>query len=212
MQKGLGRYQDKTPYEKTKPCNSLSDCQKSNGCHKRELFCVNRGRFHLSLAALGKTALSVAERKLLASNDIDGGINLRNKNITNPVFLYEQSEMMKDYVWDELAEYLDVSKIPHDLDTHSLRVIKTLKNDFCEEKYDNFRAIMMPYAYDLSVWLQDYFIPVARNESSSVTIPNIDAFTDLIENYKKDPCQRLDRSKNGTYFLKTEKRMSVDNA
>ena len=57
----------------------------------------------------------------------------------------------------------------------------------------------MPYAYELSVWLHDYLIPVARNESSDVTIANVDIFAHLVESHKKDPCNRLYRLNNGTY-------------
>jgi len=172
-----------------------------NGCPGKYWLCLSRARFHVALAEIGKTALSEEERKILAPNDIDGGGNLTSKNIRNPIFLYEQTELKKDYVWDEMAKYLNVAAIPHDkyISSHGLGKKKPM--DLCGEKLDDFRAMLMPYAYDLSVWMQDYFIPVAKNESSDVTIPDPDTFIALVEEYKKDPCGRLYRLKNGTYIL-----------
>eukprot|EP00957_Ditylum_brightwellii_P094736 7214571-Ditylum_brightwellii.AAC.1 len=64
---------------------------------------MHRGRFHLALAALGKTELTAEERNILAAEDPDGGEDLINMNVINDVFLYEQQTLGEDYVWDELA-------------------------------------------------------------------------------------------------------------
>jgi len=193
------------PYMVTFPCVSGKPC--SLMCPRIRKFhvCLHRGRFHVALAALGKTALSDEERKILAPNDIDGGKNLISNNIRNPIFLYEQMELSEDYVWDEMAEHFNVTTIPHDkyVSSHGGRSNNNLSIDFCEERMDDFRAMMMPYAYELSIWMQDYFIPVAKDESSSVTVPNPDKLIALVEKYKKDPCGRLYRLKNGTYVLNT---------
>jgi len=76
-------------------CDNPRGCQV--GCHKGKLFCVGRARFHLAIAKLGKTQLSTAERKLLAPNDRDGGKNLENWNIQNPLFIYEMNEVRTYY-------------------------------------------------------------------------------------------------------------------
>jgi len=193
------------PYALTEPCRNSDKQICRNSCPNRLLFCMHRGRFHLPLATLGKTALSEEERKLLAPNDKDGGERLNNWNIRNPIFLYEQNELKKDYVWDEMAKYLNVTTIPRDtyVSSHGRQSKggnRTTTN-FCEERLDGFRAMMMPYSYELSVWMQDYFIPVAKNENSDVTIPNPNAMIALVEEYKKDPCGRLYRLENGTYVL-----------
>jgi len=198
------------PYRLTEPCKPGEACSK--GCRSGQLFCLRRGRFHLTLAALGKTALSKEERKFLSPNDKDGGENLKVKNIRNPIFVYEQNELSKDYVWDEMAKYLNVAAIPHEeyRGSHGIGKGNRSATNFCEERLDDFRAMMMPYAYELSVWMQDYFIPVAKNESSGVTIPNPNAMIALVEEYKKDPCGRLYRLQNGTYVLNTNRTTIVE--
>jgi len=186
------------PYNVTEPCTN-GGCR--GPCPKRQILCIHRARFHLDLAKLGKTALSEDERKFLAPNDRDGGVSIKSMNIRNQIFLYEQSELDKDYIWDGLAKYLNVTSIPHDKYHGSHGKKKGRKTNFCEGKYDNFRAMMMPYAYELSVWLESYFIPLAKVASSDVTIPNPEVFADLIKEYKNDPCGRLYRTNNGTYVL-----------
>jgi len=212
MQVGTGftKFLKNNPYMLVKTCKPGHKC--NHGCPNKWLFCIRRARFHVQLAALGKTSLSMEERKVLAPNDNDGGENLRSQNIRNPIFLYEQKELSKDYVWDEMAKYLNVSKIPHDKHHSSHGRTPHVSINFCEERFDDLRAIIMPYAYELSVWMQNYFIPVAKNESAGVTIPNPNALITLVEEYKKDPCDRLYRLKNGTYVLNTNRTAVIENA
>ena len=91
--------------------------------------CFYRARLHLPLARMGKTRLGLDELALLAPNDPDGGQQLLYGNITNPVFLYEQSQMNTtamesagessasvgriDY-WEALAQFIGVSYIPNE--------------------------------------------------------------------------------------------------
>ena len=90
--------------------------------------CFHRARLHLPLARMGKTRLGSDELELLAPNDPDGGQQLLYGNITNPVFLYEQSQMnitamesagasetvgRIDY-WEALAQFIGVSYIPNE--------------------------------------------------------------------------------------------------
>jgi len=207
---GLTKFANNDPYMLAKTCKPGHQCD--HGCPNKWLFCIRRTRFHVQLAVLGKTALSEEERKVLAPNDNDGGENLRNQNIRNSIFLYEQKELSKDYVWDEMAKYLNVSKIPHNKYRSSHGQMRNFSTNFCEERLDDLRAMIMPYAYELSVWMQNYFIPVAKNESSGVTIPNPNALISLVEEYKKDPCDRLYRLKNGTYVLNANRTTIIDNA
>ena len=191
-----------SPYNRTTLCVKKRDrCRDS--CPNGQLFCLHRARFHLGLAKLGKTNLTKEERMLLAPNDVDGGMKLKSKNIKNPVFLYEQEELSEDYLWDDLATYLGVESIPHDAyhGSHG-QANKIHAVGFCLDEYDGFRSMIMPYAYELSEWIQKYFIPVANDESkSNVVIPRPDRMAELVENYKVDPCGKLIRFDNGTYAL-----------
>jgi hypothetical protein len=52
------------------------------------------------------------------------------------------------------------------------------------------------------VWLQKFFLPIARDASrADVFVADVDNFTAIIKNYALDPCQRLIRMDNGTYIL-----------
>jgi hypothetical protein len=103
---------------------------------------------------------------LLAPNDGDGGMKLKSKNIKNPVFLYEQEELSEEYLWEDLANYLGVESIPHNEYHGSHGQGKKIHAvDFCLDEYDDFRSMIMPYAFELSEWIQKYFIPVSNDES-----------------------------------------------
>lgn len=191
------------PYDRTTLCIPPKHRRCRHSCPNNQLFCMHRARFHLGLASLGKTNLTQEERLLLAPNDGDGGKKLKNSNISNPVFLYEQQELSQDYLWDDLAQFLGVDNIPHDVYHGSHGKKKKIHVvDFCHDEYDRLRAMMMPYAYDLSVWLQEYFIPLAKDESRpDVVISRPDRMYELVEEYKDDPCGKLIRLNNGTYTL-----------
>jgi hypothetical protein len=188
---------DGDPYQLTGSCDNSWGCR--NSCPKRQLFCVQRSRFHLALAQLGKTELSSEERKWLAPNDPDGGVHLGNDHVRNPVFLYEQSELNEDYVWEEMAAFLKVKNITHNQYRGS-NGGGSKTTDFCEDKYDNFRAKVMPIAYELSMWMQMYFIPLAQNSSRpDVVIPKPERMMEVVEDYKIDPCGKLIRQEDGSY-------------
>lgn len=191
-------YKNSTPYDRTKIC---SKCQ-NKGCPRKQLFCVARSRFHLVLANLGKTPLDSAERALLAPNDGDGGDNIKSQDIRNTIFLYEQTELDQEDVWQTLARLLQYphATIPHD-QRHSShgkkRDYETNTIDICNPKFDAFRGIMMPYAYEMSIWFCDYFL-----KSPDVVVANRTRFCSIVKDYVNDPCQRLVRLGNGTYILK----------
>lgn len=204
------RYQKESPYNRTKSCKEVPQKSCKAGC-PGQLYCVHRSRFHLKLAQMGKTPLSDDERKLLAPNDYDGGDKVKNQEIRNSVFLYETSDMKEDDVWEELGRYLDYpgGAIPHDrrqsargnlknAEEHDLNTI-----DICDAEYDKLRKQMMPYAYEMSKWICDYFVPLAEDETrDDVWVANPDRFCSIVRDYANDPCDRLVRMENGEYELK----------
>lgn len=193
----------KDPYNLSNVCTAQR-CM--NYCTPRQLFCVGRTRFHLTLASLGKTNLTETERQLLAPNDEDGGKSLVNLKVRNPIFLYDLNELREDYLWDGMANYLGMNGgIEHDqyVSSHGYNENSTDRIDICDEKFDKLRGMIMPYAYDLSVWLQDYFIPLAKDENRpDVSLAQPHLFNELIEKYKTDPCNRLTRLMNGTFSIR----------
>jgi hypothetical protein len=199
-------------------------------CRCGSTLCLHRSRLHLPLARLGKTSLSKEERQWLAPDDDDGGINLFNANITNPIFLYDLKQMKNDDYWNDLASFLGVSHIPNEeyRGSHGLRDRdKQQQRDLCGNEHDYFRSLIMKYSYELSMWLQLYFIPQTTtaasnsnsNRNSDVTIAggggnsniNVTNFINIVESYKYDPCQRLiRRDSDGIYVLKEQLRSSVN--
>jgi hypothetical protein len=188
------------PYELTKPCVE-SNCR--NSCPKNQLFCVHRARFHLGLAKLGKTPLTDEERELLAPDDEDGGTNIVSDDIKNPIFVYDEGELKNDYAWEGLADFLGVESIDHLKRTHKMDSVKTIESlDFCDEKYDDLRSMIMSTSYDLGVWLQTHFLSAAMDKSRpDVRVSNPTQFSRAVEYYKSDPCGILVRAENGTFVV-----------
>mmetsp|Transcript_19803 Transcript_19803/g.42966 ORF Transcript_19803/g.42966 Transcript_19803/m.42966 type:complete len:588 (-) Transcript_19803:2731-4494(-) len=189
-----------------------TDVRKDDGEAKSEIclgecrcgipVCFHRARLHLPLARVGKTPLfSKEERDLLSPGDPDGGENLFNGKLRNPIFVYEQTQMKEDTYWDEVAGFLGLSHIPnaHYKSAHGKGHNKTL----CIEYYDEFRAQMMAHSYNVSVWLEEYFLPVGLDPNRpDVVIANPESFRTIIETYKHDPCKRLiRRESDGEYIL-----------
>ena len=194
------------PYHFTKPCRNRNGFGCRSGCPKNQIICLNKGRFHHSLAMLGKTALSDQEIELLGPNDPDGGkyVQEQNNKIRNPIFLYEQQMLGHEYLWQDLTTFLGLEDHPLQNDS----MIKShgkyphLRVNFCNDTYDNLRAKMMPIAYNVSIWLQNYFVPLAKNKTrSDVFIPRPDEFYQMVESYKVDPCGKLERLKSGQYVI-----------
>lgn len=205
-------YAHNDPYNTISKCNSVKGCQ--FGCPKRQLVCTQRGRFHIALAKLGKTLLTEKERELLAPEDIDGGVNLVSNQIRNPVYLYEIGMMNEDYLWKDLSEYIDIFNNDTVIKNEKIAQARgknlkaTARIDICDDVYDDLRGnYLMPISYNVSVWLTEYFIPLAKDENKlDVHIPNVDAFQEMVQAYKFDPCGKLDRRESdGTYVLSTQK-------
>ena len=126
-------------------------------------------RFHLGIAKLGKTSLSDEERNFLAFADEDGGDNLKSFDVRNPIFIYDETELGKEYFWDKFANYMGAESIPHDIDEiqrqidyDSLEIVKAL--DICDDKYIDLRSRLMKHSYDMASWLQQYLLPVSKEK------------------------------------------------
>jgi len=189
-------------YRYNATCSDGKTCR--SGCPNNWLFCTHRARFHVTLARLGKTPMGDAERSLLAPNDFDGGLSVQSLNIRNPVFLYESSQIDDDVLWEDLADFLSYAgEIPHNkfIDSRGPQRSEEMKEkvearkiDICEPTYDNFRKELMPYAWQMSRWICDYFVP-----SGDVRVT--ERFCSIVRGYENDPCGRLVHMGNGTYIL-----------
>ena len=169
------------------------------GCRPRTLFCVNRAKFHLWLAQLGKTPLDEEELKLLPPE-------IKAQSIKNKVFLYEASQLSdtnearREQLWDDIASFIGYPEtIPHDKyhGSHGKGKDKDSKIiNICDAEYDALRGMLMPFGWEISKWLCRYFI-----KGRDVYVSSADHFCEIIETYSKDPCGRLVRMDNGTYIL-----------
>jgi hypothetical protein len=136
---GNGQKQYSSPYNKTKPCTK-GKC--NNGCPGGQLLCMYRAEFHVALASYGKTPLTDQERQYLAPSRYYGGANIPNDQVRNPIFLYEQTELKQEYVWEDLANYLGIPQVKHDRYVSSHGQNKTTwkpnRLDICLAEYDDF--------------------------------------------------------------------------
>jgi hypothetical protein len=195
----------KSPYERqmTCPCRpdkwGLRVCRNAtkkvescwNECGGHNILCLARTRFHVALAQLGKTNLTKEERQWLAPNDFDGGDKIISLDIPNEIFIYDLTQLEEDSIWEDLAAFLRVSKIPEQR-YQGAKGQNLSQLSICDPQYDTFRAKIMPYSYELSIWLQKYLLPVARDPSrSDVVVANVDKVASYFETYKSDPCRRL---------------------
>jgi hypothetical protein len=105
--------------------------------------------------------------------------------------------------WDSLAKFIGVSYIPNE-SYHSSKG-KQHNKTLCTDYYDEFRAKMMEHSYNMSIWLEEYLLPIAEDPTRpDVVIHNVNEFRTIIQSYKDDPCQRLIRNNtNGEYILKS---------
>lgn len=188
-----------SPHNKTDGCTKVEDCY--NFCPRKQLFCVQRSAFHVALARLGKTALTDAERQLLAvDNPVYGGHLLPNWNISNTLFVYEQTTLRGSGVWQGLASFLGMPELRHDrsLGEHGNRKQKKFAPNLiniCAAEWDGLRSELMQVAYDLSRWMLEYFIPAA-GERQDIVIHNVTEFAKLVGGYQLDPCGRLEQIVN----------------
>lgn len=198
------KYRGKTPFDFMEHCGErghgcLYECP---GPHN---LCLHKARFHLPLARTGKTLLDNTERELLAPDDKDGGFKLTNHKVKNPIFLYELSQLNENKTWDDLAALLKVPFIPHALHFGDNKKRKRISKDrinICDDKYDDFRSQIMPHSYNMSMWLRDYLVPVAMDETrDDVIISNPENFLEIVKGYVDDPCNRLVRTDDGSYKL-----------
>jgi len=110
----------------------------------------------------------------------------------------------EEYFWDELGKYLGADHpLKHDRRENARGQRRVRKVNFCDDEYDGLRAIMMPISYNVPLWLQYYSIPLAKaGHRADVTIAKLDVFATMVEAYILDPCEKLERLRNGTYVLK----------
>mmetsp|Transcript_10154 Transcript_10154/g.21517 ORF Transcript_10154/g.21517 Transcript_10154/m.21517 type:complete len:468 (+) Transcript_10154:320-1723(+) len=195
------------PYERVKGClNGTIDC-----CPGRALFCTDRGRFHLHLAGMGKTAMSTEERELLPP--MPKWFGTRNA-IPNPVMLYEIGQMSdvnenrRSSFWAQIGGYLGYdgrmpmqrNEVPGSKPNKNPEKqvwLDKMKIDVCDPIWDGIRAILMGHAVDASRWILQYLLAAG----TGVSVSNKEHFTELIKEWERDPCGRLAKDVEGKWSV-----------
>eukprot|EP00535_Pseudo-nitzschia_heimii_P004605 CAMPEP_0197178452 /NCGR_PEP_ID=MMETSP1423-20130617/3728_1 /TAXON_ID=476441 /ORGANISM="Pseudo-nitzschia heimii, Strain UNC1101" /LENGTH=588 /DNA_ID=CAMNT_0042628199 /DNA_START=129 /DNA_END=1892 /DNA_ORIENTATION=- len=182
----------------------------NNECRCNSALCFHRARLHIGIARMGKTALSPEERQLLSPGDADGGANLLDAKVRNPVFIYDQNQMKADSYWDELAGFLGLSYVPnhHYHASHGKKRNLTL----CNGEHDAFRAQLMEHSYNMSVWLEEYLLPLGEDpDRPDVRIVDTVGFRKIVRTYREDPCKRLVRDdRDGRFVLEPAFRIDLN--
>jgi hypothetical protein len=88
--------------------------------------CFHRARLHLPLARLGKTALTTEERNLIAPDDPDGGVNLFDGRVRNPIFVYDLTQMKQAVAVNDTRPDVTITN-PDQFRS----IIETYKHDPC---------------------------------------------------------------------------------
>ena len=182
-------------------CNNRN-CGKGY-CQIGKLFCLNRARFHLGLAELGKTPLDKVERELIPPElKVSDGNMIRNK-----IFLYDMEQLgdknttRKERLWSDLGDFIGYpDTIPHDKykSSHGIEGAnaKNARINICDKRYDPIRAQLLVHGRQMSQWICPYFV----KQGKDVYVSSQDYLCQLVEKYAEDPCGKLVRMDNGTYM------------
>lgn len=155
---------------------------------------------------MGKTPLNTrAEKELIPHNKLD------IYNLSNPLFLYEVGQLAdknatRQYkFWEDVADYIGYPGIiPKQIkvrpgrtfdDAKRQELMGELKIDICDDEYDRLRAVLLPHAWQISVWVQEYLLERGRD----VHVSSKSYLKELLESYKYDPCGKLVRYENGSF-------------
>jgi len=182
-------------------CNK-GNCGKGY-CQMAKLFCLNRARFHLGLAELGKTPLDEAERELIPPElKVSDGNMIRNK-----IFLYDMEQLgdmnttRRERLWSDLGDFIGYpDTIPHDKykSSHGRGGARAerARINICDKRYDPIRAQLLVHGHQMSQWICPYFV----KQGKDVYVSSQDYLCLLVEKYAEDPCGKLVRMDNGTYM------------
>jgi hypothetical protein len=122
-------------------------------------------------------------------------------NFTQPVFLYEVSELSDTDEARSLALRQGLTKFlelkeeikpfiwyrpgkSYDTDQKKLEEVNALKIDICESKYDSIRSYIMENSVNASKWISEYFL-----DAPDVYVSSRDHFVNTVmKSWQVDPC------------------------
>jgi len=161
--------------------------------------CIDRGWFHVNLAAFGKTNLTEEELDMFSERSRKELTQRQNPYTPNKVFLYDTAQLA-DKEPDRIAtfrhdlgEYIgltnDLPPALHVTPGHSVNATEqALRNsrkvDICDEKYTKQRLQLVTIGTEIRNWLQKYFL-----KSPDIIVSNREHFDEILESYAVDPCE-----------------------
>uniref|UniRef100_A0A7S1Z588 Uncharacterized protein n=1 Tax=Trieres chinensis TaxID=1514140 RepID=A0A7S1Z588_TRICV len=160
----------------------------TRGCGDTESICTDRMKLHHQLSHFGKTPMSVDEKKLLR-------VDVRTIPTRNEILLFEHQQVFGEKAFSQnatkdLSTFLrlkhSLPEVHHAIRPQELYQEKQKRTHFiniCDDEHKKARDILLRIAHEASIWICDYFI-----NSTDVTVSSREVFTDLVEEWRSDPC------------------------
>lgn len=166
--------------------------------------CSEEIRYNDHLSRLGKTDRTDPEELSLLSPILPRYQKL--PKITNPIFLYEISQMHDTdpdrtaLYRHDLQQYLGLktplSPLSELEESHDDHPNKDKEIDICLPEYYPLHNELMQIAHDSSIWIRNYFV-----KQPDVFVSSPDHFNSLLENWLIDPCLHRTIHKNKTFAI-----------
>ena len=150
--------------------------------------CVQRAKFHDSLALLGKTALTDSEELMLLSKSQVSQARSMSP-VPNKLFLYDisqiqdQNQTRKALYMRDLSAFLGLDVSLVDESTEHISRNHGVFLDICDHHYSSLRSALMDVARSASLWIRRYLV-----QSEDVVVSSPDFFDHAVAGWMEDPC------------------------
>jgi hypothetical protein len=163
--------------------------------HASQGVCTDRANFHRNLAMLAKTNHSAPDQLALLTG-LPAKYQQGLSEIANPVFLYDVSQLHDDdgprraQFQADLENFMGLdTPLPANYSeprsSGSENEDKFAKLDICHGDFDAIRAELVAIGSRAATWITRYFVP-----SDSVVVSAPAHFTEILQSWHSDPCDR----------------------
>jgi len=149
-------------------------------------------RYHEHLARLGKTPLQDPDEYQLLGRSEPGQLPNLPKRLTNPVFLYDPSQLFdtdprrSDQFRTDLSDYLGLEWLlnPMENTRHGKGSDYHYKIDICEDQYAALRGELLEMGKNASKWILQYFMVLP-----DVHCSDEEGLIAKVRSWSVDPCR-----------------------